>query len=349
MGKLVADAVAHADHAQVKYAAKDFASDQEVRWCPGCGDYSILAQMQRIMPEMNIPREKVAFVSGIGCSSRFPYYMNAYGFHSIHGRATAIASGLKLARPDRMVWVITGDGDGLSIGGNHMIHLMRRNIDVNVVMFNNQIYGLTKGQYSPTSEFGKVTKSSPIGSIDYPFNPAALALGSSCSFVARTLDRDPKHLQYVLKRAAEFKGTSYVEVYQNCNVFNDGAFFQFTEKDSKDDNVVFLEHGKPLVFGKNKDKGIKLDGFSPVVVSLSDGMHSVNDLLIHNEKDSTLAFIMANMTYNAALPRPVGIFQAIERPTYDGEMSKQIDATVSKRGRGSLDKLFASGDTWMIQ
>jgi len=349
MGKLVDDVVTQAERASVKYVAKDFASDQEVRWCPGCGDYSILAQMQRIMPDMNIPREKIVFVSGIGCSSRFPYYMNTYGIHSIHGRATAIASGLKMARPDLMVWVITGDGDGLSIGGNHMIHLMRRNVDLNVVMFNNQIYGLTKGQYSPTSEFGKVTKSTPQGSIDYPFNPAALALGSSCAFVARTVDRDPKHLQYVLKRAAEFKGTSFVEVYQNCNVFNDGAFFQFTEKDTKDDSVVYLEHGKPLVFGKNKDKGIKLDGFSPVVVSLTDGMHSINDLLIHNEKDSTLAFIMANMTYNAALPRPVGIFQAIERPTYDGEMSKQIDATISKRGRGSLDKLFASGDTWMIQ
>ncbi|HLP17478.1 MAG TPA: 2-oxoacid:ferredoxin oxidoreductase subunit beta, partial [Bacteroidota bacterium] len=229
MGKSVEKVVTQAESVSVKYVAKDFASDQEVRWCPGCGDYSIIAQMQRIMPEMNIPKEKIAFISGIGCSSRFPYYMNTYGMHSIHGRATAIASGLKMARPDLMVWVITGDGDGLSIGGNHMIHLMRRNIDLNVVMFNNQIYGLTKGQYSPTSEFGKVTKSTPQGSIDYPFNPAALALGASCSFVARTIDRDPKHLQSVLKRAAEFKGTSYVEVYQNCNVFNDGAFFQFTE------------------------------------------------------------------------------------------------------------------------
>ena len=280
----------------VKYTAKDFASDQDVRWCPGCGDYSILAQTQRVMPDLGIPKHKMVFVSGIGCSSRFPYYMDTYGFHSIHGRATAIASGLKIARPDLSVWVVTGDGDGMSIGGNHFIHLLRRNIDINVLLFNNQIYGLTKGQYSPTSEMGKVTKSTPFGSLDYPFNPAALALGSSATFVARTLDRDPKHMQGIIKRAAEHKGTSFVEIYQNCNVFNDGAFFQFTEKESKDETVVFIEHGKPLVFGKEKDKGIRLNGFSPEVVSLKDGSYSVNDLLVHNEKDTTLSFILADMT-----------------------------------------------------
>ncbi|KAB2925751.1 MAG: 2-oxoacid:ferredoxin oxidoreductase subunit beta [Bacteroidetes bacterium] len=349
MSTLINDVITHDTVAAVKYTTKDFSSDQDVRWCPGCGDYSILAQVQRVMPELNIPKEKIVFVSGIGCSSRFPYYMSTYGFHGIHGRATAIATGLKIARPDLSVWVATGDGDGLSIGGNHMIHTLRRNVDLNILLFNNQIYGLTKGQYSPTSEFGKVTKSTPYGSVDMPFNPASLALGSAGTFVARSMDRDPKHMQTIIKRAAEHKGTSFVEVYQNCNVFNDGAFFQFTEKETKSDSVVFLEHGKPLVFGKENDKGIKLDGFSPVVVSLKDGSHSANDLLVHNEKDSTLAFILANMTYNLELPRPFGIFLAIDRPRYEDEISKQVDSAVSKRGRGSLEKLLNSGDTWVIQ
>jgi len=256
---------------------------------------------------------------------------------------------LKIARPDLSVWVATGDGDGLSIGGNHMIHILRRNVDVNILMFNNQIYGLTKGQYSPTSEMGKITKSTPFGSVDMPFNPASLALGSGGTFVARSLDRDPKHMQSIIRRAAEHKGTSFVEIYQNCNVFNDGAFFEFTEKETKPESVVFLEHGKPLVFGKENDKGIKLDGFSPVVVSLKDGSHSVDDLLVHNEKDSTLAFILANMTYNSELPRPVGIFLATDRPRYEVEMEKQIDSAISKRGKGSLEKLLNSGDTWVIQ
>jgi 2-oxoglutarate ferredoxin oxidoreductase subunit beta len=305
--------------------------------------------VQRIMPDLNIKRENTVFVSGIGCSSRFPYYMDTYGFHSIHGRATAIASGLKMARPDLSVWVVTGDGDGLSIGGNHMIHLIRRNIDVNVMLFNNQIYGLTKGQYSPTSEFGKVTKSTPYGSIDYPFNPVSLALGASGTFVARTMDRDPKHLQQIVKRAAEHKGTSFVEIYQNCNVFNDGAFFMFTEKESKDENVLYLEHDKPLIFGKERDKGIHLDGFRPTVVSLKDGKHSIGDLIVHNENDSTLAFILANMTYNASLPRPVGIFLSIDRPTYESQMTLQIKNAVEKKGKGDLEKLLGSGDTWTIQ
>ena len=328
MSVLVEEVVSKNEQPVPKYTAKDFQSDQDVRWCPGCGDYSILAQVQRIMPELNMKRENTVFVSGIGCSSRFPYYMDTYGFHSIHGRATAIASGLKLARPELAVWVVTGDGDGLSIGGNHMIHLIRRNIDINVMMFNNQIYGLTKGQYSPTSEFGKITKSTPMGSIDYPFNPASLALGASGTFVARTMDRDPKHLQQIIKRAAEHKGTSFVEIYQNCNVFNDGAFFTFTEKELKDENVIYLEHGKPLVFGKEKDKGIHLDGFTPTVVSLKDGKHSINDLIVHNENDSTLAFILANMTYNHTLPRPVGIFLSIDRPTYESQMTRQIQVAI---------------------
>ncbi len=332
-----------------KYTAKDFSSDQDVRWCPGCGDYSILAQVQRTLPELNIPRHQMAFISGIGCSSRFPYYMETYGFHGIHGRATAIASGLKIARPDLHVWVATGDGDGLSIGGNHLIHICRRNIDVKILLFNNQIYGLTKGQYSPTSEFGKVTKSSPLGSVDHPFNPLLVTLGAEASFVARALDRDPKHLQSVLKRAALHKGTAFIEIYQNCNVFNDGAFFTYTEKETKDDNVLFLEHGKPMIFGKEKDKGIKLEGFTPVVVSLQDSRYSANDLMVHNERDTMLSFILARMSSIPSLPRPVGVVYAVERPLYEAEVERQIQSMVTKKGEGDLEQLLHHGETWSIQ
>jgi 2-oxoglutarate ferredoxin oxidoreductase subunit beta len=331
---------------QPKYSAKDFQSNQDVRWCPGCGDYSILAQVQRIMPELDIAKHNIVWVSGIGCSSRFPYYMDTYGFHGIHGRATSIASGVKLAHPELSVWVATGDGDGMSIGGNHFIHTLRRNIDLKILLFNNQIYGLTKGQYSPTSEYGKVTKSTPLGSIDHPFNPTLLALGAEGSFVARTLDRDPKHLQTILKRAAEHQGTAFVEIYQNCNVFNDGAFFPFTEKETKDDTVLVLEHGKPLVFGKEKNKGIKLDGFTPKVVSLGNEI-SANDLVVHNEKDSVLAFILANFSSLEGMPRPIGIFRAIERPTYDADMELQIQKAEAKK-KGVLNELFRSGQTWEI-
>ena len=332
-----------------KYTAKDFQSDQDVRWCPGCGDYSILAQTQRVMPELGIARHNMVFVSGIGCSSRFPYYMDTYGFHGIHGRAAAIASGLKIARPDLSVWVATGDGDGLSIGGNHFIHLCRRNLNVKVLLFNNQIYGLTKGQYSPTSEFGKVTKSSPFGTVDHPFNPLLVALGAEASFVARSLDRDPRHMQGVIKRAADHQGTAFMEIYQNCNVFNDGAFFPFTEKETKEDNVLFLEHGKPMVFGKGKNKGIKLDGFTPAVVSLDDGNHSVDDLIVHNEKDTMLSFILARMSNIPQLPRPVGVVYAVERPRYEAEVSRQIQQAIEKQGEGDLDKLLNHGETWTIQ
>ncbi len=333
----------------VNYTAKDFQSDQDVRWCPGCGDYSILAQMQRVMPDLGIPREKFVFVSGIGCSSRFPYYMNTYGFHGIHGRAPGVASGLKMARPDLHVWVVTGDGDGLSIGGNHLIHILRRNLNVKILLFNNQIYGLTKGQYSPTSEFGKVTKSTPFGSIDYPFNPISVALGVGGTFVARSLDRNPKHLQAMIKRAAEHEGTAFLEIYQNCNVFNDGAFFQFTEKETKDDSVVVLEHGKPLIFGKENDKGIILDGFTPKVVSLKDGKYSANDLLVYNEKDITLAFILCHMVERPGLPRAVGVFCDIQRPIYEDEMEKQIQLAKSKRGEGDLTAFLNAGETWVIK
>jgi 2-oxoglutarate/2-oxoacid ferredoxin oxidoreductase subunit beta len=334
-----------------KYTAKDFQSDQDVRWCPGCGDYSILAQTQRVFPDIGVEKKDIVWVSGIGCSSRFPYYMSTYGLHGIHGRAPIIASGVKMARPELSVWVATGDGDLLSIGGNHFIHACRRNIDIKILLFNNQIYGLTKGQYSPTSEFGKITKSTPWGSIDYPFNPVALALGAECTFVARSLDRDAKHMQTIIRAAAEHTGTAFIEIYQNCNVFNDGAFFHLTEKGQKEENVVVLEHNKPLVFGANNDKGIRLDGFTPNVVNIGNGEYSKDDLLIHDEnrKDDVLAFIFSRMTYDPHLPTPIGIFRKTQKPTYDAEMQKQINKAREKRGAGDLDELFNQGETWTVQ
>ena len=328
--------------------AKDFSSDQDVRWCPGCGDYSILAQVQRVMPSLGIERENIVFIAGIGCSSRFPYYMNTYGFHSIHGRATVIASGLKVARPELSVWVATGDGDCLSIGGNHIIHLLRRNIDLNVMMFNNRIYGLTKGQYSPTSEHGKITKSSPYGVVDHPFNPVSLALGANGTFVCRTIDREAKHMQEMLLRAAKHHGTSFIEIYQNCNIFNDGAFELLTDKQTKSDTVLILEHGKPMVFGKESDKGIKLEGFKPTVVSLKDGKYSVNDLLVHDEKSRELAFILSELTETPDYPTPIGVFIDIERTTYENETEQQIKNAIAKLGEGDLDKFLFSGNTWQI-
>lgn len=331
--------------------AKDFATDQEVRWCPGCGDYSILAQVQKIMPTLGIPRENIVIISGIGCSSRFPYYMNTYGMHSIHGRATAIASGLKAARPELSVWIVTGDGDGLSIGGNHTIHLLRRNFDVNVLLFNNQIYGLTKGQYSPTSEAQKITKSTPMGSIDHPFNPLALAMGADGSFIARTMDRDPKHLQAMLLRAQAHKGASFLEIYQNCNIFNDGAFEIFTEKSSKPDEALFLEQGKPLVFGADNSKGIKLDGFKPVIVDLAAGA-SADDLWVHDERDFYKAQILIRMFDDPRiaghLPRPFGVFYETERACYEVVMSMQLEEAIAKAGTGDLDKLLKGKETWTI-
>ncbi len=329
--------------------ANDFASDQDVRWCPGCGDYSILAQMKKMLPQLGIPREKIVFVSGIGCSSRFPYYMNTYGMHSIHGRAPAFATGLKSVRPDLQVWVITGDGDGLSIGGNHLIHAIRRNVDLNIVLFNNRIYGLTKGQYSPTSEFGKITKSTPMGVIDNPMNPLSVAIGCEASFVARSIDVHIKHLGEILRRAAEHKGTSFVEVYQNCNVFNDGAWSYATDKESKADTVVEIEHGKPLIFGKNRNKGIRLNGTEPEVVELGKGV-TEDDLLFHDEKspEPTLAYLLSRMRY-PEFPEPIGVFRNVESPVYDGLLNDQIGQARSARGEGDLDKLFNSGDTWVVQ
>jgi len=332
-----------------KLTIKDFQSDQDVRWCPGCGDYSILAQVQRVFPEFEHKKENYVAISGIGCSSRFPYYMDIFGLHSIHGRAPAIASGVKLANPRLDVWVATGDGDGLSIGGNHMIHMLRRNVNIKVLLFNNEIYGLTKGQFSPTSVLGQITKSTPTGVIDSPFIPVSLALGAQATFVARTMDRDPKHLQEIVRRAEKHHGTAFVEIYQNCNVFNDGAFFKFTEKESRGDNVVYLVHGQPLVFGKERDKGIRLDGFRPVAVSLKEGKYTVDDLLIHDENDSTLAFILANMIHNPGLPRPMGVFLALDHPTCEDQMENHIARARSKKGEGDLQKLLDGNETWVIQ
>jgi 2-oxoglutarate ferredoxin oxidoreductase subunit beta len=330
---------------------KDFATDQEVRWCPGCGDYSILAQVQKVMPTLGIPKENIVIVSGIGCSSRFPYYMNTYGMHSIHGRATAIASGLKAARPELSVWIVTGDGDSLSIGGNHTIHLLRRNFDVNILLFNNQIYGLTKGQYSPTSEENKITKSSPFGSVDHPFNPLALAMGADATFVARSMDRDPKHLQESLLRSQKHKGSSFLEIYQNCNIFNDGAFEIFTEKGSKPEETLFLTQGEPLVFGAAKNKGIKLDGFKPVVVNLEEG-HSKDELWVHNERDFYKAQILVRMFddphKDSHLPRPFGVFYETERACYEDVMKLQIEEVIATKGKGNLDKLLRGSEVWEI-
>jgi 2-oxoglutarate ferredoxin oxidoreductase subunit beta len=329
-------------------ARKDFVTDQEVRWCPGCGDYSILAQTQKLMPDLDIPREKIVFISGIGCSSRLPYYMNTYGFHSIHGRAPTIATGLKCARPDLHVWVVTGDGDGLSIGGNHLLHVMRRNVDLVVVLFNNRIYGLTKGQYSPTSELGKVTKTSPLGTIDYPVNPLAVALGAEASFVARSIDVDVHHLVATLDRAAKHKGTSFVEVYQNCNVFNDGAFMEFADKSARPDRTIVLEHGKPLVFGKELNRGIRLNGTTPEIVELGEGV-TADDLLIHDEtrEDPAVAGILARMLW-PEFPVPIGVIRAVQRATYDDLMQGQVDDAISRLGEGDLETLYAEGGTWTV-
>jgi 2-oxoglutarate ferredoxin oxidoreductase subunit beta len=330
-----------------KLTRKDFVTDQDVRWCPGCGDYSILAQVQKVFPELGIAKENTVFISGIGCSSRFPYYMNTYGFHSIHGRAPAIATGLKISRPDLMVWVVTGDGDGLSIGGNHLMHALRRNIDLKILLFNNRIYGLTKGQYSPTSELGKVTKSTPVGSADHPLNPLLLALGADATFVARTIDVEAKHQQDIIKRAAEHKGAAFVEILQNCNVYNDGAFASLTDKETKADTQLVLEHGKPMVFGKNKDRGIRLKGLTPEVVTLGNGS-SVSDLLVHDETDPVLGFLLSRMT-PPAFPTPIGVVRIAQKPTFDELMNRQVQDAIAKSGAGDPSQLLRRGDVWTVK
>jgi 2-oxoglutarate/2-oxoacid ferredoxin oxidoreductase subunit beta len=325
----------------------DYASSAEIRWCPGCGDFAIIAKLKQVFAKLNVDRSKTVFVSGIGCSSRFPYYMSTYGFHSIHGRAPTVATGLKLARPDVDVWVVTGDGDALSIGGNHFLHILRRNVNVKILLFNNRIYGLTKGQYSPTSEQGKRTKSSPVGTAEQPIRPISLAIGAEATFAARALDTDLKHLEYVLERAAKHQGTAFVEIYQNCVIFNDDAFAYLTDKDVREDNTLYLEHGKPMIFGKERNKGVRLNGLTPEVVSLSDV--GPDDLLHHDEKnaDPTLAFLLSRLRYPEA-PEPMGIFRAVQAPTYDAAVHSQIEAAIARGGRGDVQEFLAGPDTWKV-
>ena len=323
---------------------KDWTSDQEVRWCPGCGDYSILTAVQMLMPELNVRREQMVFVSGIGCAARFPYYMSVYGMHAIHGRAPAVATGIAVARPDLHVWVVTGDGDGLSIGGNHLVHSLRRNVNITILLFNNQIYGLTKGQYSPTSEVGKVTKSTPFGSVDHPFNPISLALGAEATFVART-----HHMVEVLKRAAAHKGSAFVEIYQNCNVFNDGAFEQILAKEARPSNLIDLRHGEPIRFGPENERGVVLDGQGRArIVDASD----VGDdaILVHDEKreEPGLAFMLSRLARGPHEPTPIGVFRAVERPVYGDEVDRQLAAARERQGPGDLSALLRSGGTWEV-
>ena len=330
------------------YTKKDFTSDQAVRWCPGCGDYAILAQTQKVFPDLGVDKENFVFISGIGCSSRFPYYMDTYGFHTIHGRAPAIASGVKLANPDLSVWVVTGDGDGLSIGGNHTIHLLRRNLDLNVMLFNNRIYGLTKGQYSPTSEVGKITKSTPMGSLDRPFNPLTVALGAGATFVSRTIDKELKHMQSMIKRSHAHKGTSFMEIYQNCNIFNDGAFLAQTDRDQKAETVLILENGQPMIFGKEKDKGVRLDGNKPVIVDIGDKW-SLDDVLVHDESDYVIASLLSNMSYQTDFPDPIGVLYAVESETYEETMVAQINEAIKKKPNGNVQDIINAGDTWLVK
>ena len=327
----------------------DFESDQAVRWCPGCGDYAILAQTQKVFPEITTKKEDVVFISGIGCSSRFPYYMDTFGFHTIHGRAPTIASGLKVANPDLSVWIVTGDGDGFSIGGNHIIHLMRRNIDLNIMLFNNRIYGLTKGQYSPTSEQGKITYSTPMGSLDHPFNPSKLVLGAEAGFVAKTIDRELKHLQEMIRRANEYNGASFIEIYQNCNIFNDGAFSELTDKETKSEKLLRLEDGQPMIFGPTDNKGIYLDGTNPKVVDIGK-KYSVDDILVHNEKDKFIADMLSNFTSDDVFPEPIGVLYCKERATYDGLMEQQMkEAQKNDKSKKTLNDLLNAGDTWEVK
>jgi 2-oxoglutarate ferredoxin oxidoreductase subunit beta len=329
---------------------KDFQTDQEVRWCPGCGDYAILAAVQSVFPELGIRRENFVVVSGIGCSSRFPYYMNTYGFHTIHGRAPAVATGVKLARPELEVWIATGDGDALSIGGNHTIHMLRRNVGVKVMLFNNRIYGLTKGQYSPTSEKGKKAKSTPYGSVDQPFNVLSLAIGAEATFVARSVDVFQPHLKATLKKAAAHRGSAFLEILQNCNIFNDGAWETLTEKDVKDDHIIALEHGQPLIFGKNRDRGIRMNGLNLEVVGLGNGV-AEKDLIVHDEKhpNPAYAFLLSRMEGQPGFPTPIGVLRAVDAPRYEDDVKAQIDGIVAKRGPGDLAKLLRAGDVWEVK
>lgn len=334
----------------------DFKTDQEVRWCPGCGDYSILAQMKKALASLGIPREKIVFISGIGCSSRFPYYMNTYGFHTIHGRAPTIATGLRLANPDLLVWVVTGDGDGLSIGGNHLIHALRRNVDIKILLFNNEIYGLTKGQYSPSSRPGTPSKTSPGGSFETPVRPLSLALAAEATFVARTIDVDVQHMVHILQRAAHHKGSAFVEIYQNCKIFNDGVFEYATDKNVKADNILYLEHGKPMLFGKDRSKGIRLNGIRPEVVEVGKDC-GLDDVLVHDEaaEDPTLAYLLSRFVHDISkdaarpFPEPVGVLRAVRKPTYEELLDARIADAIAKKGPGRLEDLFKAEDVWTVK
>lgn len=327
---------------------KDFDSGFDVRWCPGCGDYAILANMKKVFSTLGIPKENYAIISGIGCSSRFPYYMDTYGMHTIHGRAPTIATGLKCSRPELSVWVVTGDGDGLSIGGNHLLHAIRRNVDIKIILFNNQIYGLTKGQYSPTSILGKRTKSSPTGSIDYPVNPISWALGAEATFIARTIYQYGDHMQEILRRAAEHKGTAFVEIYQNCVIFNNGAFNYATDKELRYDNIIELQHGKPMVFGRDRNKGIFLHGLTPKVINYKEAGFEETDLLYHDEnaKESTLAFFLSRMRY-PKFPEPIGIFRAIKKATYNDMLEQQMEEAKNSVTK-SLKEIINGEENWTV-
>jgi 2-oxoglutarate ferredoxin oxidoreductase subunit beta len=334
--------------AETPLTRKDFATDQEVRWCPGCGDYAILSATQQVFPSLGLPKEKFVIVSGIGCSSRFPYYMNVFGFHTIHGRAPAVATGIKITNPDLSVWLVTGDGDGLSIGGNHLIHLMRRNVDIKVMLFDNRIYGLTKGQASPTSETGKRTKSTPFGTVDRPFNPIALVLGAGGTFIARSVDVFAQHLKQTLVAAHGHTGTAFMQIYQNCNIFNDGAFETFREKEVREDNVLYLEHGAPLVFGKARDRGIRLDGHRPEVVTLGNGIGE-KDLLVHDERGPIGYTAMLSELGPPEFPVPVGVFRRVEAPAFDAAVRSQIERVTAERGAGDLERALRSGSSWVVR
>ncbi|MFD0316661.1 2-oxoacid:ferredoxin oxidoreductase subunit beta [Streptomyces flavalbus] len=337
--------------AEATQSMKDFKSDQEVRWCPGCGDYAILAAVQGFMPQLGLAKENIVFVSGIGCSSRFPYYMNTYGMHSIHGRAPAIATGLAASRRDLSVWVVTGDGDALSIGGNHLIHALRRNVNLKILLFNNRIYGLTKGQYSPTSEVGKITKSTPMGSLDAPFNPVSLALGAEASFVARTLDSDRRHLTDVLRQAADHPGTALIEIYQNCNIFNDGAFDALKDKQQAQEAVIRLEHGQPIRFGADQAKGVVRDAASGELKVVTVTPENEHQVLVHDAHaaSATTAFALSRLADPDTLHHtPIGVLRSVTRPVYDDLMADQLDQAVEQRGKGDLAALLAGGDTWTV-
>ncbi|WP_329118742.1 2-oxoacid:ferredoxin oxidoreductase subunit beta [Streptomyces sp. NBC_01465] len=347
----VIEALSLVPKAEAQQSMKDFKSDQEVRWCPGCGDYAVLAAVQGFMPELGLAKENIVFVSGIGCSSRFPYYMNTYGMHSIHGRAPAIATGLASSRRDLSVWVVTGDGDALSIGGNHLIHALRRNVNLKILLFNNRIYGLTKGQYSPTSEVGKITKSTPMGSLDAPFNPVSLAIGAEASFVARTVDSDRKHLTSVLRAAAEHPGTALVEIYQNCNIFNDGAFEVLKDKQQAEEAVIRLEHGQPIRFGADGSKGVVRDQATGDLKVIAVTPENESQILIHDAHTTspTTAFALSRLADPDTLHHtPIGVFRSVDRPVYDTQMSDQLETAIEQKGKGDLATLLAGNDTWTV-